>query len=110
MNTAYRDAIATHGASLITHIEIVDGSGNPTSSARQPVTWTTAADGLIRPDANITFAGTAEAAAAGWRGYSALSGGTAYGGADFAAASQFSLSGQFTLLAASTSVQHNAGT
>lgn len=45
MNETYRNAIATHGASLITHIGLVNGSGVELSGgsyARKAVTWTTA--------------------------------------------------------------------
>jgi hypothetical protein len=106
MNASYLNAIRDHGQSLITHIGLVDDLGAAVAT-REAVTWTDPEDGLSRPSADIVFAVTAGTTVAGWRGYSAVSAGTEYGGADFTAVS-FSNDGTFTLLAASTSIDHNA--
>ena len=85
MNATYRNALADYGASLITHIGLVNEfgteiSGGTPAYARLAVTWTTSADGLIRPDAHLTFDVPIGVTVAGWRGYSAVTGGTNYGG------------------------------
>jgi hypothetical protein len=111
MSAAYRNAIRDHGASIITHIGLVDAGGADLaggSYARKPVTWaTTDPDGLMRPSADLVFDVPAGATVAGWRGYSALSAGSNYGGADLTQET-YGSAGTYTLLAASTSVDHNA--
>lgn len=111
MSAAYRNALADHGATLITHIGLVNGSGVEVSGgsyARKAVTWdTTDADGLMRPNANLVFDIPAGGVVAGWRGYSALTSGTDYGGHTLTQET-YGSAGTYTLLAASTSVDHNA--
>ncbi len=108
MTEGYRNAIADHGASLITHIGLVDELGNELTGgdyARLGVTWVAASDGTIRPNADLTFdvpAGTV----GGWRGYSALTEGTDYGGADLTNET-FAAAGQYKLLSASTGILHS---
>ena len=106
MNTAYLNALATAGASAITHIALVNGSGVAVS-ARMPVSWTAPSGGVIRPTANIVFAMEAGDAVAGWRGYSAASGGTDYEGAPLTPVT-FGNDGTYTLQAASTGISHTA--
>jgi len=110
MTEAYRNAIADYGASLITYIGLVDETGTELSGgdpayARQPVTWTAASDGIIRPSADLTFDVPAGTTVGGWRGYSALTGGTDYGGADLTQET-FTNQGTYTLLAAQTGIRH----
>lgn len=108
MNSTYLSAIAGHGAGLITHIGLVNGSGVELSGggyARQAVTWTGTAQKA--PSANLVFTVGAGAVVGGWRGYSASSGGTDYGGADLSTAT-FTNAGTYTLLAASTNINHTA--
>lgn len=111
MTATYLDAVANHGGGLITHIGLVNESGTEISGgsyARKPVTWTAASgDGLIRPNANLVFDIPAGVTVGGWRGYSALSGGTNYGGQDLTQEA-FANAGTYTLLAASTGIDHNA--
>lgn len=112
MNAAYRNAIRDHGQSLITHIGLVDNlgaeiSGGSPAYARQAVTWTDTADGLSRPSGNLTFDIPAGATVAGWRGYSASSGGTDYGGEDLTDES-YASQGTYVLLAAQTGINHTA--
>lgn len=110
MEENYRNSIATHGAGLITHIGLVNGSGVEISSgdyARQAVTWTAAADGLIRPNANLEFLMTSGDVVAGWRGFSALTGGTNYGGAALTEVT-FGNDGTYTLTGASSGIAHEA--
>lgn len=112
VNTAYLNAVADSG-NPITHIGLVDELNAEItggSYARLPVTWTAASSGLIRPSADLTFDIPAGNTIAGWRGYSALTAGTEYGGEDlvnetFAGGGS---GGQYTLLAASTGIQHSA--
>ena len=110
MNAAYLNAIRDHGQSLITHIGLVNAAGVELSGggyARQAVTWTDSADGESRPSADLVFTTEAGDEVAGWRGYSAATTGTEYGGANFTTVT-YSNPGTFTLLAASTSIDHNA--
>ena len=111
MNTTYRNAIADHGGTLISHIALVDETGTEITGgdpayARQPVTWTTAADGTIRPDADLSFNIPESTTVGGWRGFSALTAGTDYGGEDLTNES-FANQGTYTLLAAQTGILHN---
>lgn len=107
MTAGYRNAVADAGGALITHIGLVDETDTELtggSYARLAVTWTSASDGTIRPNANLTFdvpAGTV----AGWRGFTAPTGGTNYGGEDLTD-EVFASAGQYTLLAASTGILH----
>lgn len=110
MDVVYRNAIADYGATQITHIGLVDETGTEISGgdpayARQPVTWTAASDGTIRPTADLTFDVPAGATVAGWRAYSALTAGTNYGGADLTQET-FAGQGEYTLLSASTGILH----
>ena len=107
MTEQYRNEIADHGGSLITHIGLVDENGEELSGGgyeRLAVTWTTADDGTIRPSEDLIFdvpAGTV----AGWRGYSASEGGTDYGGKDLTEET-FAAEGQYRLLADQTGILH----
>lgn len=114
MNGAYLDLIATTGKTTITHIGLVDGDGDELTGgdpayARQAVTWTgpTTGDGLIRPNADLTFNVPAGATVAGWRGYTALTEGTDYGGAALTP-EEFAGQGTYKLLAAATGIDHDA--
>lgn len=110
MNNAYLNAIAAGGGELITHIALVDSSGNELDSSgyeRKAVTWTAPTNGLIRPTADLVFEVAAGDVVAGWVGYSALTGGTAYGGADLSL-TEFNNAGTYTLLAAATGIDHSA--
>ncbi len=109
MNDTYLNATATHGGSLITHIGLknagVELSGG--TYARKPVTWTAAAAGLIRPNANLPFDVPAGATVDGWAGFSALTVGTDYGGAPLTAEA-YAAAGTYTLTAAATGIDHDA--
>lgn len=108
MNATYLAAIAGHGAGLITHIGLVNEAGVELSGggyARLPVTWTGTA--TKAPSANLLFTVGAGAQVAGWRGYSALSSGTDYGGADVTTRN-YTNAGTYELLAASTNINHTA--
>jgi len=103
MNSAFYTALAGHGASLITHIGLVDAGGTELSGggyARLPVTWS--GSGAVRsPSGDLVFTTEASDVVAAWRGYTALTGGTDYGGAAVTTRT-YSNPGTFTLLAAST--------
>ena len=113
MNATYRNALRTEGKTLITHIGLIDNTdteltGGTPAYARKAVTWADGTDGVMRPNTNIEFDVPASTVK-GWRGYSALTAGTDYGGADFASAETFAAQGTLTLLAATSGVLHNAG-
>jgi hypothetical protein len=112
MNAAYRNAIGNAGAALITHLGLVDRdgaelSGGSPAYARLAVTWTGASGGMIRPATDKTFNVPVGATVAGWRGYSALSGGTEYGGEDLTPEA-FAGQGEYRLIAAQTGISHGA--
>ena len=111
MTEGYRDAIAGHGASLITHIGLVNNadtelSGGSPAYARVAVTWTTAANGVIRPNADLTFNVPSGANVSGWRGFSQSSGGTNYGG-EALTREDYAAQGQYKLLASGTGILHS---
>lgn len=108
MTAAYRNAIRDHGQSLITHIGLVDASGVELTGggyARQAVTWVDDGDGVSRPSADRVFTTEAGDVVAGWRGYSASTGGTNYGG-EAVTQRTYSNPGTYTLAAAQTSIAH----
>lgn len=93
---------------VITHIGLVDETdteltGGSPAYAREAVTWADDGTGVIRPNADLTFNVPAGTTVAGWRGYSADSGGTDYGGADLDPET-FVAQGAYTLLADQTGV------
>jgi hypothetical protein len=113
MNATYHNALRTHGKSIITHIGLVNGSGTELSGgdpayARVAVTWSDGADGVMLPNANLLFDIPAGGVVAGWRGFSASSGGTNYGGAAVPSES-YTGQGTYTLLAADTGIIHETG-
>jgi hypothetical protein len=108
MNVTYRNAIANHGASLIKYIGLVNGLGQELTGggyARQAVTWTQADDGTIRPSEDLVFDVPAGATVAGFRCYSAATGGTDYGGESLTAET-FAGAGQYKLIASGTGILH----
>lgn len=111
MLAAYLNAIRDHGQSLITHIGLFDGgteiTGGSPAYARKAVTWVDDGDGVSRPNANLVFDIPAGADVTGWRGFSASTAGTDYGGETLATES-YTGQGTYTLLAASTSITHTA--
>ena len=110
MNESYQNAIQNHGATLITYIGLVNGSGVELSGgsyARKEVTWTAAAAGLIRPTANLVFDVPAGAVVAGWRGFTASTAGTNHGGAALTPAT-YTNAGTYTLTASLTGIDINA--
>lgn len=112
VSSDYLNALANHGAGLIKYIGLVDETGTELSGgdyARKAVTWTAASGGTIRPTADLTFDVPAGATVAGWRGFSASTGGTNYGGADLTEET-FAAAGQYKLLAASTGILHTDAT
>lgn len=112
MNEDYLNAIADEGGTLITHIGLVDETGTEITGgdpayARQAVTWTAASGGTIRPSADLTFDIPSGTTVGGWRGYSASSSGTNYGGEDLTQES-YASQGEYTLLASGTGILHSS--
>jgi len=120
MNDQYHNAVADHGATLITHIGLVDENGDEITGGdpayeRKGVTWTDAGDGTddpgtIRPTTDLTFDVPANVTVAGWRGYSALTGGIDYGGVDYDAEDHATadVQWQYKLEADQTAINHTA--
>lgn len=93
---------------VITHIGLVDETdtelaGGSPAYARQAVTFVDGGAGIIRPSVNLDFDIPAGDTVAGWRGYSALTVGTDYGGQDLSPEAYIS-QGVYTLLASQTGV------
>lgn len=111
MNTAYRNAIADHGGTLITHIALADGSGTELSGgtpaySRKAVSWTAAVDGVIRPTVDLNFDIPAGSTVAKWVAYAA-DGTTVYNIGDLTS-EVYSGQGEYKLLAASSGITHAA--
>jgi hypothetical protein len=105
MDANFITALAAYGTGLITHLGLVNGSGVELSGgsyARKAVTWSGAA-GVRSPNADLVFDIPAGATVAGWRGFTASSAGTNYGGAALTS-TPFTNAGTYTLLAASTNI------
>jgi hypothetical protein len=110
MDSNFHTALAAHGASLITHIGLVNGSGVEITGgtyARLATTWTGGA-GVRSINADKVFNIPEGGVVAGWRGFTASSGGTNYGGAALTTAT-FTNAGTYTLQAASTNFTVAAG-
>lgn len=110
MNNEYLNAIANHGATLVKFIGLVNGSGVEISGGsyvRLPVTWATAVDGTIRPTTDLTFDVPASTSVGGWRGYSAVTAGTEYGGETLTLES-FAGAGQYKLIAVGSGILHQS--
>ncbi len=113
MNEAYRNMVANYGGTQVTHIGLIDDEGDELTGgeegseyARKAVTWENADDGLIRPNADLTFNVPAGNTVAGWRGYSADELGTDYGGAELTP-KEFTEAGQYVLEEEHTAIKHD---
>jgi len=111
-STFYAALLDGNGIGVITHIGLKNSGGTEISGgsyARQPVTWTGA--GATRNlSADEAFNIPAGAQVQSWCGFSALTGGTDYGGEDLDTPSAvYGNAGTFILDADSTSVTLQAG-
>ena len=109
MNAAYLNLIRGAGKTGITHIGLVNELGVELTGggyARIPETWADDGDGVMRPAADRTFDVPA-GIVAGWRGYSALTAGTDYGG-EALTQETYAAAGQYILRANQTAVRHTA--
>ncbi len=113
MTEGYRNAIATHGASLVKYIGLVTDQGTELTGggyARKQVYWSDPADGVIRPYANeaktedLLFSVPA-GKVGGWRGYSAATSGTNYGGENVTVET-YTAAGEYRLKASLTAIKH----
>ena len=110
MQTAYLNAIANHGGTILTHVGLKDASGTELTGgtpayARQGVTWTQAVNGVIKPAANLTFAVPAGANVASW--FVTNSAGTILGSGALAQ-ENYTNQGEYVLLAATSSISHSS--
>jgi len=110
MTEAFREYLLNggSGADVITHIGLIDDTGTELTGgdpayARQAVSWAAPSGGIVRPTADLTFNVPASGVVAGWRGFTALTAGTNYGGAALTEET-FAGQGQYKLLAASTGI------
>jgi len=84
MSESYKNAVAARGAEIVTYIGLVNQNGSELSGgtpaySRRPVSWGPPSGGVIRSLGNLIFDVPAGTTVAGWRGFSALSGGVSYG-------------------------------
>lgn len=107
MTEAFKNYLLDTGIDVITYIALFDGaseiSGGSPAYARKAVTWGDASGGVVRPTGDLTFDIPASATVDGWRGFTAGTGGTNYGGAALKS-EVFAGQGQYKLLAASTGI------
>lgn len=110
MNTAYLNLIA-NAADAITHIALfgngTEVTGGSPAYARKAVTWSAPSGGLVRPTVDLEFDIPAGGVVDEWRGFSALTGGTDYEG-EVLTEETFAGQGTYTLLAASSGIQHSS--
>lgn len=108
MENAYLNAIADHGASLITHLSVANGATELDELAvtRQPITWVAAANGDITINGNVTFDVAGGSTVDHVQFWSAATGGTYYGSSSVTPES-FGGAGQYVL--DSGTIQHNVG-
>ena len=111
MNTAFLNAMATQADVLVSHIALfgngTEVTGGTPAYARKAVTWTAPSNGLTRPNADLVFDIPAGGIVDEWRGFSAVSGGTDYGG-ELLTEETFAGQGTYTLLAATTGIDFDA--
>ena len=108
MTAGYRNLIAAYGGSKITHIGLVNELGTELSGSpytRKAVVWTTPDDGTIKLSEDLIFDVPGGATVAGWRGFTAATGGTNYGGEDLPPES-YNKEGQYKLIAEGTGIKH----
>ena len=106
MNTNYLNVMRDAGKAAVAYVNVVNSSGVEVST-RQLVNWVNDGDGTIRPTADLTFIIPTGETVEGWRGYSASVAGIEYGGREVPA-EPFPNGGEYTLLAASTAIQHTS--
>ena len=106
MNENYLNAMRDAGKAVVAYVNVINASGLEVST-RQLVNWVNDGDGAIRPAADLTFLIPNAETVTGWRGYSASVAGIEYGGRDVPA-EPFPNGGEYTLLAASTAIQHTS--
>lgn len=108
MNNAYLEALATAGKALITHIALQNSGGTQVGDARKAVTWgANDGDGDFLMSGDLVFNMTAGQQVSKWSGWSAVSGGTEYGGGALPEVT-FGNNGTYTLQAASTGISLTA--
>jgi hypothetical protein len=110
VNVVALNAAATAIGTAVTHLGLVNASGTELSGgtyARLPVTWTVASAGVINPTSDKVFNVPAGQTVGGWRGYTALTSGTDYGGASLTN-EVYAAAGTYTLVAAGTGYDADA--
>jgi hypothetical protein len=106
MSAGFKTALADYIDSIITHIGLVDAGGTELTGgtyARIAAGFAAASNGAMALSADLTFNVPAGVTVGGWRGFSASTAGTNYGGADLTNEA-FAGAGTYKLLAASTKI------
>jgi hypothetical protein len=108
MSDAFLNELRDAGIAAITHVGLVDETGTELTGgdpayARIADAFEADGTGKLKPTADRTFNVPASTTVGGWRAYSASEGGTDWGGEDLTN-EVFAEQGEYTLLAASTSV------
>lgn len=106
--TTTLNSAADHIASLFDYIGLVDETGTEISGgspayARKAASWGAASNGSASLSSALTFDIPSGKTVAGWRGYSASTGGTDYGGGDLTPEA-YSAQGQYILKATDTKI------
>lgn len=113
MFTSYLNLIAGTGRTAITHIQThsadpgAAGTANPTSAARQPVTWGAVTTGNFGFTGSLNYTGIAANGAVTHITYwTALTGGICHGSASLTGDTTANSAGEFSLTSAQ--INHNA--
>jgi len=107
MNTNYLNAVANHGASLVTHVSLADGpnEGDELGVTRQSITWSAASDGDLDSSNQPVFEVTGGNTVSHVQYWGAATGGTYYGSSSVTSET-FSGDGTYTVTDAD--INHNA--
>ena len=106
MNANYLNVLRDAGKGAVAYVNVVSSTGLELST-RQLAAWVNDGDGTFRLGADLVFIIPNGVQVTGWRGYSASVGGTEFGGRDVPM-EPFPNGGEYTLLAASTAIQHTS--
>lgn len=107
MNSDYLNAVADHGAGLVTHVALADSGTELTGGtyARQEITWGAAVDGNIDASNTPTFDVPSGSTVNQVMFYSALTSGTLYG---TTTVTEETFAGDGTYTLSSAAINHNA--
>lgn len=106
MNENYLNVMRDAGKAAVAYVNVVNSSGQEVST-RKLANWVNDGDGTIRLGSDLTFLISNAENVTGWRGYASSVAGISFGGRDVPS-EPFPNGGEYTLLAASTAIQHTS--